>query len=185
MIYDSSGVARLAGWAVLAWLAARAKQHKVEIPAIDWLACHQGHSLCVCVCVRLCVCLCLMGEESCMDVCLRVHLSIVNRGTDSGVSGASQPLSAELINRLRSRTCVCVWVCVTVPHLCLDVFVLRTGRECLCMHAPFHFFLFYLNRLWPCFNCFLPPPVPDSTCCCGCHPIPQRRKVASDYVIAY
>lgn len=36
VIYDSGEVARLAGWAVLAWLAARAKRHKVEIPAIDW-----------------------------------------------------------------------------------------------------------------------------------------------------
>lgn len=43
-----------------------------------------------------------------MGVCLCVHLSIVNRSTDSGVSGASQPLSAELINRLRLRACVCV-----------------------------------------------------------------------------
>lgn len=35
VIYDSSGVARLAGWPILSWLAARARQYKVEIPAID------------------------------------------------------------------------------------------------------------------------------------------------------
>lgn len=56
--------------------------------------------------------------------------------TDSGVSGASQSLSAELINRMRVRACVslvCVCVCiaggVTVPISRFDV--LQNRREAL------------------------------------------------------
>lgn len=53
VIYGSSEVARLAGWVAVLWLAARAKQHKVEIPAPAWLARHLGpffFCLCLCVC---------------------------------------------------------------------------------------------------------------------------------------
>lgn len=108
----------LAGWAVLVWMAARAKQHKVEIPAIDWLAFHQGQSLCLCDRGRRGGRSCIMGV-----FCLCVHLSIVNRSADSGVSGASRPLSCELISRLRLWMWVCRGggvTCPTFQFVCLE-----------------------------------------------------------------
>lgn len=164
MIYDSSGVARLAGWAVLVWLAARAKQQKVGIAAIDWLACHPGDSVCVC----------WWGVWGGV-FCLCVHPSIVNCSTDSSVSGASQPLSAELINRLRLRTYVGVCHSPTSLFGCVCFRVLGE-RVCLCMHRFISSFFF--QQAFVLLNCFLPPPVPDSTCCCGCRHIPQFWKVA-------
>lgn len=53
----------LAGWAVLAWLAARAKQHKVEIPAIDWHFTRGQRQ-------RACMCECVAGREEVGGVCI-------------------------------------------------------------------------------------------------------------------
>lgn len=86
--------------------------------------------LCVCVCVRL--------KGGGLFVCSSISCESQRREkqTDSGVSGASQSLSAELINRMRVRACVslvCVCVCiaggVTVPISRFDV--LQNRREAL------------------------------------------------------
>lgn len=113
-----------------------------------------------------------------MGVCLCVHLSILNCGTDSGVFGASLPLSAELI-RLRFRTCV--YGSVSLLHISfLICIVLRIG--CTYVYVEFLPLIAQLSspphQASVLLYCFLPPPVPDSTCCCGCHPIPHCRKVA-------
>lgn len=81
--------------------------------------------------------------------CLCVHPSIVNCSTDSSVSGASQPLSAELINRLRLRTYVGVCHSPTSLFGCVCFRVLGE-RVCLCVHRFISSFFFFFNKLLSC-----------------------------------